>query len=166
MQQQLIRPSNDKTSINLSAFDKILKKEERNITEQGEQQAATSLRNYFNKLQIGDTTQQTISKIESQIQTILTLNMQAIQRKSKVAEDTAESALTIIITLGGIVFIIAFTFIVNFPSVITNPINSLTDAIKEISNKNYNYRIHIDNKDEFGKLADSFNEMADAFTIF
>ena len=92
--------------------------------------------------------------------------MQAIQRKSKVAEDTAESALTIIITLGGVVFLIAFTFIVNFPSVITNPILKLTDAIKEISNKNYEHRIHIDNKDEFGQLADSFNEMASRLQYF
>ena len=147
-------------------FDKILKNEERNITEEGEGKAATTLRNYFSKLQAGDTTQQTISKIEVQIQTILILNMQAIQRKSKVAEDTAESALTIIITLGGVVFLIAFTFIVNFPSVITNPILKLTDAIKEISNKNYAHRIHIDNKDEFGQLADSFNEMAARLQYF
>ncbi|MEP6682051.1 MAG: ATP-binding protein [Parafilimonas sp.] len=166
MQQQLIRPTNDKSSINLNAFDKILKNEERNITEEGEEKAAVTLRNYFSKLQAGDTTQQTISKIEAQIQTILILNMQAIQHKSKVAEDTAENALTIIITLGGIVFLIAFTFIINFPSVITNPISSLTDAIKEISNKNYSHRIHIENKDEFGKLADSFNEMASRLQYF
>jgi NtrC-family two-component system sensor histidine kinase KinB len=166
MQQQLLRTFNGKAGIDLSEFDKILKNEENNITEEGEKKAATTLRNYFSKLQSGDTTQQTISAVEAQIQTILILNMQAIQRKSKLAEDTAESALTIIITFGGIVFLIAFTFIVNFPSVITNPISSLTDAIKEISNKNYSYRVHIDNKDEFGKLADSFNEMAARLQYF
>ncbi|HZK65683.1 MAG TPA: ATP-binding protein, partial [Puia sp.] len=31
--------------------------------------------------------------------------------------------------------------------------------IKEISRKNYKHRIHLDNKDEFGQLADAFNAM-------
>ena len=46
MQQQLIRPTADKTSIDLNAFDKILKNEERNITEEGEGKSG----NYFKKL--------------------------------------------------------------------------------------------------------------------
>ncbi len=166
MQQQLIQTSNGKHVIGVNEFDKILQKEEHNITEEGEAKAAAAIRNNFSKLKNGDTSQQTISEMETQIQTILILNMRAIQRKSKIAEDTAERALTIIITFGGTVFLIAFTFIVNFPSVITNPILKLTDAIKEISNKNYRYRIHIDNKDEFGKLADSFNEMAARLEYF
>jgi len=166
LQQQLLNKHLDENAIDIKIFDQTLKQEENNITEKGEGKAVTTLRNEFSKLLKGDTTQQTISVMEEQIQTILILNMQAIQRKSKVAEDTAERALTIIITLGGIVFLIAFTFIVNFPSVITSPISSLTDAIKEISNKNYKYRIHIDNKDEFGKLADAFNEMAARLEYF
>lgn len=166
MQQQLLKTSNGNHSINLIEFDKILNQEESNITEKGEREAVMILRDHFTKLQKGDTAQQTINEIEVQVQAILILNMQAIQRKSKVAEDRAENALTIIITLGGIVFLISFTFIVNFPSVITNPINSLTDAIKEIANKNYKYRVHIDNKDEFGKLAGAFNNMAERLQYF
>ena len=92
--------------------------------------------------------------------------MQAIQRKSDIARKTAENALTIIIFLGGLVFLIAFTFLVNFPSIVTNPINHLTEAIKEIANKHYTHRIHIDNKDEFGKLANAFNEMAERLEYF
>src|SRR5204863_8254107 len=37
---------------------------------------------------------------------------------------------------------------------------------KEIANKNYKHRVHIDNKDEFGKLADAFNEMAARLEYF
>lgn len=166
MQQQLLKASNGDAGINITGFEKILKQEENNITEEGEGKAATALRNYFTKLQQGDTTQQTINEIQTHIQTILILNMQAIQRKSKVAEDTAENALIIIITFGGVVFLIAFTFIVNFPSVITSPISRLTDAIQEIANKNYKYRVHIDNKDEFGKLAGAFNNMAERLQYF
>jgi signal transduction histidine kinase len=104
--------------------------------------------------------------IDGQLQAILNVNMQAIQKKSKIAEKTAEDALAIIIALSGLVFLIAFTFIVNFPSIITNPITRFTEAIKDIANKNYKHRIHIDNKDEFGKLADAFNEMAARLEYF
>ncbi|CAN5222173.1 ATP-binding protein [soil metagenome] len=147
-------------------FENALKQEEANITEPGEDKAANSLRKLFNNLKSGDTSIQNLQAEEEQIQTILSLNMQAIQRKSNIAENTAEGALTIIILLGSFVFLIAFSFIINFPSIVTNPINSLTEAIKEIANKNYKHRIHINNKDEFGKLADAFNVMAERLEYF
>jgi two-component system, NtrC family, sensor histidine kinase KinB len=147
-------------------FEDALSKEESNITEPGENKVTSELRHDFNKLQAGDTSRKNLHAIESDIQTILSLNMEAIQRKSKAAEATADNALTIIIALSGIVFLIALTFLVNFPSVVTNPINRLTEAIKEIANKNYKHRIHIDNKDEFGKLANAFNEMAERLQYF
>ena len=147
-------------------FADALIKQEHNVTEPGEDKVTADLKNYFNKLKSGDTARQTTQAIEECVQSILFLNMQAIQRKSKAAEKTAEDALTIIISLGGFVFLIAFTFILNFPSVVTNPINRLAEAIKEIANKNYSHRIHIDNKDEFGKLANAFNEMAERLQYF
>jgi len=147
-------------------FADALIKQEHNVTEPGEDKVTADLKNYFNKLKSGDTSSQTTQAIEECVQSILFLNMQAIQRKSKAAEKTAEDALTIIISLGGFVFLIAFTFILNFPSVVTNPINRLAEAIKEIANKNYSHRIHIDNKDEFGKLANAFNEMAERLQYF
>jgi len=165
MQQQLNNGTvNDVKSI--KKFEDALKQQEANITEPGEKEATDTLRSDFTKLKSGDTSKQNLQSIEQQIQSILTLNMKAIQRKSTIAEKTAEDALTIIITLGGLVFLISFTFIVNFPSIVTNPISRLTEAIKEIANKNYQHRIHIDNKDEFGKLADAFNEMAERLEYF
>lgn len=165
MQQQLnkIYKYNE---LSISNFENALKQQEENITEQGEAKATLLLINYFNKYKTGDTTRQNFILIEEQIQSILSLNMAAIQRKSVVAEKTAEDALGIIILLGSLVFLIALTFLINFPSVVTNPINRLTEAIKEIANKNYKHRIHIKNKDEFGILADAFNEMAERLEYF
>ena len=165
MQQQLNNMEGNYVQ-SLKKFEDALKQQENNITEQGEDKATNDLRSHFNRLKTGDTTHQNIQAIEEQIQSILSLNMQAIQRKSKIAEKTAEDALTIIISLGSFVFLIALTFMVNFPSIVTNPISRLTEAIKEIANKNYKHRIHIDNKDEFGKLADAFNEMAEKLQYF
>src|SRR5665647_699870 len=150
----------------ISKFEDALKQQEKNITEQGEGKITSDLRSNFNRLKTGDTTHQNIQVLEERIQSILILNMQAIQRKSKIAEKTAQDALTIIISLGGLVFLIAFTFMVNFPSIVTTPISRLTEAIKEIANKNYKHRIHIKNKDEFGKLADAYNEMAERLEYF
>ena len=147
-------------------FEASLNQQEGNITEHGEAEATKELRIYFTKLKSGDTTKQNLQLIEQQIQSILSLNMEAIQKKSSQNEKTAEDALAIIIALGCIVFLIGLTFIINFPSVVTNPINHLTDAIKEIGNKNYKHRIHIKNKDEFGTLADAFNEMAERLEYF
>ncbi len=150
----------------IKALDSTLQQQKNNITEPGEKDATGNLDRDLVKLKKGDTTRQNIRDIYGQIQSILYINMQAIKRKSEVAEASASDALTIIISLGGLVFIIAFTFIVNFPSIITNPISQLTDAIKEIAKKNYKYRIHIDNKDEFGNLADAYNNMAERLEFF
>lgn len=165
MQQQLhnIEAGNKQ---GFKSFAEALVKQGHNITEPGEAEVTADLQNDFAKLKAGDSTRQTKQAIEEHLQSILLLNMQAIQRKSKAAEETADNALAIITTLGGIVFLIALTFIVNFPSVVTNSINRLAEAIKEIANKNYSHRIHIDNKDEFGRLADAFNEMAERLQYF
>lgn len=165
MQQQL-----DSVTVNyaqsIQNFDSALQHQENNITEPGEREATHVLRSHFNKLTSGDTTKQNLQSIDQQLQFILSANMKAIQNKSSIAKKTADEALTIIITLGGLVFLIAFTFLVNFPSIVTNPISHLTEAIKEIANKNYKHRIHINNKDEFGTLADAFNEMAERLEYF
>jgi NtrC-family two-component system sensor histidine kinase KinB len=150
----------------VQVFEEALKLQENNITEPGEDTATTNLRRDVNQLKSGDTSKKNLQQIEEQLQFILALNMKAIQRKSQLSEKTAESALTIIISLSGIVFLIAFTFIVNFPLVVTDPISKLTESIKEIANKNYKHRIHINNKDEFGKLANAFNEMAERLEYF
>jgi len=150
----------------VNQFEKALIQQENNITEPGEENTTMALRNYFNKLKAGDTTKKNVRNIEREIQTILSLNMNAIQNKNTSTQKTAENALAIIISLAAFVFLIALTFSINFPSVVTNPIRKFSEAIKQISNKNYKHRIHIDNKDEFGKLANAFNEMAERLEYF
>ena len=165
MQQQMNTIDSDYIQA-ANTFESALKQQEGNITEPGEKEATNNLRVHFNLLKSGDTTHQNIKAIQIQIQSILFLNMQAIEKKGQISQKIAENALTIIISLGSLVFLIALSFMVNFPSIVTNPISHLTEAIKEISNKNYKHRIHIESKDEFGKLADSFNDMAERLEYF
>jgi len=165
MQQQLNSlQTNFRQAVTL--FEVALQKQQNNITEKGEAKATATLTDYFAKIKSGDTSRQNLQNIQSEIHNILALNMSAIESKNTKAQDTAGKALTIITALSVIVFLIALTFVVNFPSVVTNPINRLTEAIREIGNKNYNHRIHLNSKDEFGKLADAFNEMAERLEYF
>ena len=165
MQQQLnsLDTSYDQS---VKQFETALNQQQNNITEKGERETTDSIKMYFDKLKAGDTTKKSIKTLRNEIQEILALNMNAIKIKNAKAQATADKALTLILFLSSLVFLISFTFLINFPSVVTKPIKQLTAAINEIGDKNYQHRIHIQNKDEFGKLADSFNEMAEKLQYF
>ena len=165
MQQQLDSLEVNRT-IALQKFNAALKKQENNITEPGENNATEILRSELNKLNEGISADSILPNIHRQLHFILSVNMNAIQRKNSKTETRADNALTYITLIGGIIFLVALTFSFNFPSVLTNPIHDLTEGIKEISRKNYQYRIHIKNKDEFGQMADAFNTMAERLEHF
>jgi two-component system, NtrC family, sensor histidine kinase KinB len=150
----------------VDSFEKKLHLQEFNITEAGEQEATRTLKIYFEALKAGDSTALTYDRISYQLQRILLLNMEAINLKNKKAESSAEDALTYLSLIASIIFIVGLSFAYNFPSIITTPIIKLTKAIREIAQKNYSHRIHIDSKDEFGELANAFNEMAARLEYF
>lgn len=150
----------------ISDIEKVLKLQEQNVTEPGEAEVTERLRLAFDKLAGRDTSEINIAAMRGAIQDMMKLNMQAIYQKNIKAEDSAEKAANFILIIAAVIFIVAFTFSVNFPAIVSNPIRALTEAITEISSKNYKHRIRIDNKDEFGKLADAFNNMAERLEYF
>lgn len=160
MQQQLVIMDRDTNAIR--KFDEQLRLEEKNATEVGEAQATAHIRGAFDEFKSSsDKFYLLKNEIENHIQEVLALNMQAIDRKNKQAQQTAKKAVTIITVLGAVVFLLSFTFVANFPSYVSGPISKLNDAIKALSEKDYNYRVHINRKDEFGELAQAFNTMAE-----
>jgi two-component system, NtrC family, sensor histidine kinase KinB len=165
MQKALDSILDNKTSF-IDSFGTELKKQEKNITEAGETTATQNLRKSYNRLRAGDTTKSNIECVRFNLQQILLLNMAAIKNKNEVAEKSAEDAMALLIAIVAVIFLVGLTFSYNFPSIITAPIQKLTQAIKEIGAKNYSHRIHIDSKDEFGQLADAFNEMAGRLEYF
>jgi len=165
MQRQLDSFTIDRPDA-LRNFEGALQKQENNITEAGEYDATAALRSAFDKLKKGDTSASLMREMHKQLHFILNANMNAIERKNSKTEIKAENALTLISLIAGVIFLVAFTFSFNFPSVLTSPIRKLTEAIQEISRKNYKYRIHIKNKDEFGQMADAFNAMAERLEYF
>jgi len=144
----------------IQLFEDNLKKQESNITEIGEREATQELRKNFNELLTNPDDPSNYGEIRQSIIQIQDLNEMAILRKNAAVQKTAENAklwLTVIFT---ILTLVAFTFIFNLPGIISKPISTLSEGIAEIADKNYKKRIYLQQEDEFGDLANSFNIMA------
>jgi NtrC-family two-component system sensor histidine kinase KinB len=148
----------------LSQLYAQLQLESNNITEKGEEAAVGELRNIFQKLgtKTSDLAEQrqTVKLAYLQLRLIDELNMNAIVRKNEVAHRSVERAASYLISTASICFIILFSFIVNFPGFVANPLREFSDAIKEISKKNYKQHLHFKGNDEFSELAKEFNAMS------
>lgn len=141
-------------------FEENLILQEHNITEIGEKEYTQALRNQYHSVRSGGMNHQSLQKLKEYLYNITDLNMQAILRKNNTAQASADRVLTYIGVISAICFIIVFTFIINFPGYIANPIKQLTESIKQIAGKNYHQRLHFQSNDEFGELAEAFNSMA------
>ncbi len=160
MQQALDNfEKNDSSTV--KKFEENLSAQENNITEIGEKEITKDLRNQFEQLKHSEKSTKVINTIRSLIYQMADLNMNAIVRKSNEAQQTADKAKMYLAIIGTLAFLISFSFLLNFPGYIANPIRQLTEGIKEISNKNYSQRIHLKKGDEFGELAEAFNSMAE-----
>lgn len=144
----------------LTDFGENLTKQERNITEVGERDLTNTLRREFNRLRTGTTDSVTISRIQQTLFALDDLNRQAIVRKSDTAKETAKDALVWLSAIGTLCFLIVFSFVINIPSYIANPLRELTRGIKQVASRNFEERLHFRSSDEFGELASSFNSMA------
>lgn len=145
----------------IDLFEKNLAKQEANITEPGEKEETQELRKNLAELLSNPQDSSNYIQLRQSLQNINDLNQQAIIRKNDVAKKTADNAifwLTLIFVLAGL---ITFSFVVNFPSVISTPIRALNEGISEIAGKNYSKRIYLKQHDEFGELANAFNSMAE-----
>lgn len=164
--QAILESTSLPQNIKFSSFDSVLKLQEANITEAGEKEATGNIRKFFEITGNGASMVENKLKIDSAIQKVLQVNMIAIKMKNEKAAATAEKALTYISLIAAVVFMVGLTFSYNFPSVLTAPIGTLKEGIEEISRKNYQFRIHINRKDEFGQMADAFNRMAERLEYF
>jgi len=143
-----------------SSFEINLKKQQQNITEPGEKEFTEQLTAHFEKLKKSPSDTSLVNSINFDITNIMLVNMQAIYRKSTIAQQTADKAIFWIVLVGTICFLIAFTLLINLPGNVGNPVKELTESIKAIAAENYKERVHFQKHNEFGELADAFNTMA------
>jgi len=147
----------------ISTIEKNLVGQEHNVTEPGEQQLTDSLRSKYEQLKLRGNNIQKQTDLRLQVRKLLygimQLNMSAIQHKNATAKGTASQATLIVAFIGSFLFLIAFSFIINFPGYIANPIRELTERIKEIAKRNYHQQLSFNSNDEFGELGQAFNTM-------
>lgn len=146
---------------NRKQFEENLRLQNKNITEPGEQELTDSLAANYKALLFHPADSSFLHRARKNISSIMLLNMQAIERKSKIAAETSDKSIFWITLIGTICFIIALTLFFNLPGNVANPIRELTESIREIALGNYARRIHYPGNNEFGELASSFNTMAE-----
>lgn len=145
----------------LSVFRTYLDKQRNNITEDGEQEFTDNLNEHFSLLENKGVDSNITSAIRKDIYAIMRLNMDAIARKSAIAEKTASNAMMWLSGTGTLSFLIALILLLNLPGNIANPIRELTQSIEAIAAQHYNKRVHFKSGSEFGKLSSAFNTMAE-----
>lgn len=137
--------------------------EEDNITEKGEGEAVSALASAFRQLTARGTDlsvqKQALRNMHLQLRVIDDVNMKAIVRKNDTAQLSIEKAATYLIFAASLCFIVLFSFSVNFPGFVANPLREFSEAIKAISRKNYKQRLEFKGNDEFAELAEEFNAM-------
>lgn len=158
MQKALLDRSTDSDA--LRRFDETLQKQEANVTEEGEREATVALRRDLDRIKTAPRDTMAVRRIQTALLQLDDINRQAIFRKNETAEQTATDALLLLAVVGTFCFLVAFSFMVNFPSYIARPIRELTRGIREITSRNFEERLHFRSSDEFGELARSFNSMA------
>lgn len=145
-------------------FDQQLKKQEGNITEPREKETTKSIRDNFElliseNLDIAEL-EKTERSLRHSLKKVEELNMDAIVRKNNQAQASVKKATIYMSLIGSFIILLLFSFSINFPSFIANPLLELTEGIKEISRKNYQTRLNFPTSDEFAPLAEAFNKMA------
>ena len=147
----------------LNTFEVNLVSQEHNITERGERQLTASLRSKFEELKSLRNNPAKAAPVQSEVRklifSIMQLNMSAVERKYATANETSKNATLLVAFTGSFLFLVAFSFVVNFPGYIANPIKELTERIKEVANRNYTQQLNFKSNDEFGELGDAFNNM-------
>ncbi len=148
----------------ISRFEEQLKKQEANITEIGEKEITKNIRSDFGVLTKANLSDETLKQTErilrSHLSKVEKLNMEAILRKNDQAQESVKKASIYMSLIGSFIVLVLFSFSVNFPGFIANPLLELTRGIQEISRKNYQTRMNFRANDEFAPLAEAFNQMA------
>lgn len=149
----------------INDFSVYLSRQEANVTEPGEAYATHKTRIGLKLLMHGGNSSFTDQKAavlytRQALNEIERLNMQAIVRKDNNARASVSRATLFLGLVGTFTFLVLFSFSVNFPGFIANPLRALLEGIREIGQKNYSKRLHFEHNDEFAEVANAFNLMA------
>lgn len=163
MQSALNLFYNDTTS--LQVFEQSLIQQIENVTEPYEKEVTATLVQQFNRFK-SDPIKENFIALSATINNIVLVNTSAISLKANIANTNANAALIWIIVVAILSAVIATIMLFRFPKSFSKPIEELTDGIIEVSNGNYDNRLTFSSRSEFGKVALSFNSMAEQLSRF
>ncbi len=99
--------------------------------------------------------------IQGILQSVYEMNDNMIRLRTEEASKIADRVTKYMIIYGFLFFIVAAFAMLYLPQYIANPVQDMTESIKQIARKNYSQRLSINSTDEFGEMARSFNLMAE-----
>jgi signal transduction histidine kinase len=149
------------TSKTITRVDSLIALQEKNITEPGEATLTARLRSHFEQFKPQPADSAALAALRGQALSIQTINMKAVEAKSATAVSSAQTAYKYLTVLATLLVMAGIVIIFNLPGYIANPIAQLTRAIKSIARKDYEERLYFSRDDEFGELAEEFNQMAE-----
>lgn len=157
---ELERAPSGKTAAAIG-IDSLLRAQEANLTEEGEQTRTARLRAHFNTWR-ADTTNagEAAHAMRDDLNALLELNLNAISRKSDTARVNAGHALFWLFLLAILITLVGLGFSVAFPTVMAAPIVRLKEAVQQLAAHNYRHRIPPFKMRELDDLAAAFNRMA------
>lgn len=152
----------------LSVIRKNLNLQQANITERGEERLTLRLKTLTDRLDEALAANppdalaihSEIHEINTLVNTIFNLNQDAIEQRNQTAGKTADEVFLYMIIFGAGSIIIGLMVTLGMPSVISKPVDTLNDAISQVARGRYDINIPIITENEFGRLARSFNKMA------
>jgi NtrC-family two-component system sensor histidine kinase KinB len=92
---------------------------------------------------------------------LLNLNHKGMLNRRDETVKISENAELYMLLISAISLIIVIIAVFKVPSLILNPINEFTKKVEAITDKKYSERVEINSSNELGKLAVSFNNMAE-----
>ncbi|MEG0806829.1 MAG: ATP-binding protein [Alistipes sp.] len=149
----------------LFALEQSLLLQTGNITESEEKETTEALVSQFERFKQNPVAENYIN-LSQTINHIIRLNITSISNKAEIANSTANTALLFIVGLSLLSVAIALWMLIRFPKAFTRPIRELSEGIIEVSNQNYDSRLTFSPNSEFGKVAESFNVMAEQLATF
>ncbi len=158
--KMLVALEHDSPKNMADSFDFYLHKQQKNITESGEAEITAKLGADFYQLKTTGNVDSVKRLLRGDLYEVIHMNMQAIIKKSHVAEATASKGIGWLTATGLISITLAVIIWVVFPAYLSKPIRQLNDGIRQIAEKKYSLRIPIERNDEFGEVAGTFNLMA------
>ena len=161
-------------------FQKYLLICEGNITEEGEGELIKKLKQqyeiYITKIEKTDTTASDekyiielipeYRKVKILCYDLLSLNEKGMLKKNENAKLISRETEIYMLVVAGISLLFVIIIIAKAPSTIIQPILELTEKVEAISQRKYSERIEVKSDNEVGKLAGSFNKMAEKLSEY